>query len=190
MVALPFLAPRVAQGRPGMELAPGAAIAIAGFGLVLLAGAALLLRDRARAAPARLASLAAATAALVVAANLGFLVLAPANDAAPIARVLAAAEAEGRRVGMVGDYESEFHFAGRLRQPFADELGDAGAIAWARANPEGVVLRSYGRRAALPADWPAPLHLGPWRGRLVAAWPAALVAGPRGAELMSDPPAR
>lgn len=190
MVALPFLAPRIAQGRPGMELATGLAVAIAGFGLVLLAGAALLLRDRARAAPARLASLAAATAALVVAANLGFLVLAPANDAAPIARVLAAAEAEGRRVGMVGDYESEFHFAGRLREPFADELGDAGAIAWARANPEGVVLRSYGRRAALPADWPAPLHLGPWRGRLVAAWPAALVAGPRGAELMSDPPAR
>ena len=190
MVALPFLAPRIADGRQGMELGAAIAVAIAACGLALLAGAAALLRDRPRAAPARLASLAAATAALVVAANLGFAVLAPANDAAPLARVLAAAEAEGRPVGMVGDYESEFHFAGRLRRPFADELGDTGAVEWARANPAGIVLRSYGRRAALPADWPAPLHLGPWRGRVIAAWPAALVAGPRGAELMSDPPAR
>lgn len=188
MLALPLAAGRIAGDRPGLATPPwfGAACAAAGFVLIGYAG--WFLRDPPRAAPGRAATIAIGSALALVAVNLGFLVIAPAYDTRPVARLLARYEAERWPIAVTGDYENEFRLAGRLTTRIVDELGDAQLIAWARAHPDGIVIvDTYRRVKSLPGDWPMPLHLGPFRGRVLAIWPAAEIAGPKGEALLRGP---
>jgi 4-amino-4-deoxy-L-arabinose transferase-like glycosyltransferase len=187
MMALPFLVGRLSGGRGGIAVPLWFGVLDEVVGMALIALAVWLWRDRLRTVPARAATIAVAATALLLAVNVGFLAMAPAYDTGPAARVLAKLQAEGRPIGITSDYESEFHFAARLTKPFVDEIGDAKTIPWVQANPTGVVIHTYSRRASLPADFPAPLFLGPFRGRLLAIWPSELLAGPRGPELLNPP---
>jgi hypothetical protein len=187
MMALPFVVQRLAAGRSGIGVPLWFGILDEIVGIALIVAAVWLWRDRPRRAPARAATIAAGACAMLLAVNVGFLALAPAYDTAPVSRVLARLQAEGRPIGITGDYESEFHFAARLTGPFADEIGAAKTIPWAQAHPNGVVIHTYSRRARLPPDFPQPLFLGPFRGRLLAVWPSEVIAGPRGREIL-DPP--
>jgi 4-amino-4-deoxy-L-arabinose transferase-like glycosyltransferase len=187
MMALPFVVQRLAAGRSGIGVPLWFGILDEVVGLALVAFALWLWRDRPRSAPARAATISAGAGAMLLAVNVGFLALAPAYDTGPVSRVLADLQAQGRPIGITSDYESEFHFAARLSKPFADEIGAAKTIPWALANPDGVVIHTYARRAALPSDFPQPLFLGPFRGRLLAIWPSETIAGPRGAEILNPP---
>ncbi|MBM3523961.1 MAG: glycosyltransferase family 39 protein [Alphaproteobacteria bacterium] len=188
MLALPLVADRITGDRPGFETPRwfGAACAAAGFVLIGYVG--WFLRDPPRAAAGRAATIAVGSALALVAVNVGFLVLAPAYDARPVARLLASFETEGRPIAVTGDYQSEFRLAGRLTTRIVDELDDAQLIAWAREHPGGIVIvDTYRRVRTLPGDWPLPLHLGPFRGRTLAVWPAREIAGLRGGELLKGP---
>lgn len=190
MLALPLFGARLTGDRPGLDMPSwfGALAAFTGFVLIGYAG--WFLRDPPRAAVGRAATIAVGSTLAIVAVNVAFLLLAPAYEMRPAAQVLAQMEALGRPIAVTGDYENEFRLAGRLTTRIADELGDDALIAWARANPQGVVIvDTYRRVPALPADWPVPLHLGAFRGRVMAIWSAADIAGPRGAELLRGPPA-
>lgn len=58
---------------------------------------------------------------------------------ADVGRVLGEAQARGQPVAYVGDYQGEFHFAGRLRAPLA-VVGPAHAEAWLNEHPQGVLV--------------------------------------------------
>ena len=45
---------------------------------------------------------------------------------------------------------------------------------------------TYGGISQLPGEWPQPIYVGAWRGRIVAIWPAELL-DKYGAELLSAP---
>lgn len=68
-----------------------------------------------------------------------------------IGQALAAVEAQGRPIAYIGNYQGEFHFAGRLRQPIA-EIAPAEALSWAQAHPQGLLFaRDKRLRGALAA---------------------------------------
>lgn len=189
LMGLRWIVARVDKGAHAAALTTEFAIAAALFGVVCLAAAVWLWRDRPRPAPARLFTIALSCAGLVLGANISLHVLSPKFEMGPTVEALAEAERSGRRIAIVGSYGPDFYFAGELRRPIEGGMDPSGAVAWARANPQGVVVRTYARRATpLPADWPRPLHLGSHRGRAIAVWPAAEIGGARGAELLSDTP--
>ena len=71
-----------------------------------------------------------------------------AFDAAAVAALTGGADAQG--VAVYGrDYEAEFNFVGRLRNPVANPRDPAALDAWLAAHPEGVVIAEVG---AAP-DW-------------------------------------
>ena len=73
----------------------------------------------------------------------------------------------------VGDYEAEFNFVGRLRQPVV-ELVDRDPVLWVLEKPKRVLVVTYSGRKQLPGEWPQPIYVGAWRGRILAVWPAEL----------------
>lgn len=60
-------------------------------------------------------------------------------DVRPIAQVLRQAEDEGRPIAAVDKYHGQYHFAGRLRRPFA-EMGITEATLWIAENEKGVLV--------------------------------------------------
>jgi 4-amino-4-deoxy-L-arabinose transferase-like glycosyltransferase len=140
-------------------------------GLALIAFGVAVALDRRRGPAFRAATLAALTAAMVVAAHLAvFPTLRPRFDVAAVAAELAHAEAENRPVAITYDYHGQYHFAARLRRPIHATTKDD-VIAWARANPEGIIV-DY--RSEDPATYPVrPPYTERYRGRHVILWPAA-----------------
>jgi len=175
---------RVAAGRPGLE-SPQPYDALA-LGAVLMIFAAWALTGRARPASERVAAMGIGVTAALIAGHAAFAPLAPAYDGARPAMVLSALERQGIALAVTGDYESEFHFEGRLTKPIV-ELLSADPVAWAQANPRGVIIATYTNRAGFPLDWPTPIYVGAWRGRVLAMWAASRVVE-RGPELLSDLP--
>lgn len=156
--------PRLADVLP---LGPEALVA----GLALVALSAAIAFDRERGPTFRIATLATLTAAAVVVAHVAvFPSLRPRFDVAEVAAELARAEASGRPVAITYDYHGQYHFAGRLRRPIHATTKDD-VIAWAKANPGGLVA-DY--RNEDPATYPVqPPFAAPYRGRYVVLWPAA-----------------
>jgi hypothetical protein len=179
----PIALDRVIAGRPGLGGSIGFGQVAGGAALMIAAG--WILVGPPRPVARRVAEFGIAVAAVVALGHASFTPLAPAYDSARPAAAIAAAARAGP-VAIVGDYESEFHFAGRLLQPIV-ELLNADPVAWAEANPQGAVIATYARRVRLPSHWPQPLYLGAWRGRVLALWPSA-TAIEVGNELFSDPP--
>lgn len=94
-------------------------------------------------------------------------------DLRPAAAALARAEAEGRPIANVGRYEAQYHFLGRLSLPLA-EIEERDVLAWARANPDGVVVRYPARTD--PANEKAALLVQPFRSRWIEIWEARALA--------------
>jgi len=121
----------------------------------------------------RLAWIAAAVPVLVIAANVVFAARFAARfDLAPAAEFLARAERDGRPLAYPPDYEGEYNFLGRLRRPLAI-LGGPEVVAWAKANPTGLLLVPLSE-ASVPREW-KPVAQFPDRDKTLTIWDAATV---------------
>jgi 4-amino-4-deoxy-L-arabinose transferase-like glycosyltransferase len=176
-LSAPLFADRILAARPGLAL-PGwllALIAACGVGLVAGSVAALRVRRTHRV----IAVLAALPVALLIALHVGMLALRPTFDVGPVAAFLARAEAAGTPVALLGDYEGQYHFAGRLTRPIPD-VNHTTALSWAAAHPDGLLITSP---RTLPDD-AAPAFTTPYRGRRIAIWHARDVIA-RGGTLLN-----
>ena len=87
--------------------------------------------------------------------------LAPAYDVAPMARELARLQALGYAVTNEGNYHAQYHFAGRLRQPFV-QLSGRELADWLVAQPNRVAV-VYLRPHEDPGPY-QPQFSHPYRG--------------------------
>ncbi len=161
---------------PILPLGPKVAVTAAGiapfWGLLPLGlGLAAALRPPAGLS-SRILVLAGLTAVLVVTAHLSLRPLLAANyDLAPLAKRLAAWEAEGRPLAHSNKYHGQFDFLGRLKKPIAI-IDEKNVTSWAAANPRGKVI-SYHYK--LPTGL-TPDYVQRYRGGYVTVWDAQTVA--------------
>ena len=95
-----------------------------------------------------------------------FRTAAPAYDLQAVGRVLAAAQASGRRVASVARYHGQFGFVGRLRRPIV-QLDSASAPAWAARHPDGLLVVMTGQTGE---EYPKAVFTQPYRGGYLAVW--------------------
>jgi 4-amino-4-deoxy-L-arabinose transferase-like glycosyltransferase len=176
LLAAPLYADRLLAARPTLLL-PGwllALVAVCGVGLIAGSVAALRVGSMYRAT----AMLAALPIGLLVALHIGMLALRPTLDVGPVAAFLARAEATNTPVALLGDYEGQYHFAGRLKRQIPD-VNHTTALSWAAAHPDGLLITSP---RTLPDD-ATPAFTTPYRGRRIAIWHARDVVARGGALL-------
>jgi hypothetical protein len=138
--------------------------------IFLLLGILLLLHGR-----GELRRLAVAGLVGVFALNALFtLTIWPRWDLRPAARLLSAAEQAGHPLANEGNYEGEFHFAGRLTHPIAELYGDKAIEDYARAHPDALIVAHPGQLTA--ADLRYALLAQPFRSSWVVIWPASSLA--------------
>ncbi len=70
-------------------------------------------------------------------------------DTAPMATAIRSALAAGHPIAMIGRYNGEYHFEGRLRDVHIDMISAQSAPAWLRAHRSGLLLR-YDRDRKAP----------------------------------------
>jgi 4-amino-4-deoxy-L-arabinose transferase-like glycosyltransferase len=145
-------------------------------------GALLLLRGR-----GELRRLAVAGLVGTLALNTLFtLTMWPNFDLRPAAQLLGAADAEGRAIGYLGNYEGQFHFEGRITRPI-ERLSEGDSVqAFARAHPDGLIIARPEKLDA--ADLRYPLLVQPFRSSWVVIWPAASLAAHRAGRTPPEPP--
>lgn len=122
--------------------------------------------------------------ATVAANGLFTLSLWPAYDFAPVARILAKAEAGGRPVANLESNDGQYTFLGRLTQPVTQLHGMDALKAWSAAHPTGLVI-TYPRRLSA-ADREHAVYIQPFRGISVAVWPAPAFIEAREQGLVGD----
>ena len=141
--------------------------------IFLLLGILLLLRGR-----GELRRLAVAGLAGVFALNVLFtLTIWPRWDLRPAARLLGTAEQAGRPLANLGNYEGEFHFAGRLTRPITELYGDKAIQDYARAHPNALIVAHPGTLTT--ADLRYALLAQRFRSSWVVIWPATSLADVR-----------
>src|SRR5690606_10524336 len=113
------------------------------WGWVLVAWGLWLLSRRISGLEAKVLLAATTSVALYLALHLTALrAMAPTFDMRPMSEALAQREAAGLPLATSLDYQGEFHFLGRLRQPLAVYRDETELRAWAGRHPGGyVVLR-------------------------------------------------
>lgn len=151
-------------------------------GMTLLTGSYLLALLTPRTSLARLVQLALLPVLLALTVNLEFAVsLRQFFDLTPVAQKIRALEEAGRPVAVYPAYEGAFDLTGRLPAPpqVVDSL--PAALAWAAANPDGIVV-SYFRGGILHMP-EQPLYLGPAEDFRAALWTSATVLHSRAAVL-------
>jgi hypothetical protein len=95
-------------------------------------------------------------------------------DLSPATALISAAQAQGHAVAYEGNYEGQFHFAGRLTQPIA-ELRDRAAVeAFAQQHPDGLVITHPDKLDASALRY--ALLAQPFRSAWVVVWSAQTVA--------------
>jgi 4-amino-4-deoxy-L-arabinose transferase-like glycosyltransferase len=95
-----------------------------------------------------------------------FRTAAPAYDVQAVSRVIAAAQAAGRRVASVAHYHGQFGFIGRLQQALV-QLDSDGALAWAAQHPDDLLV-VITRKA--PEQYPKAVFTQPYRSGYLAVW--------------------
>ncbi len=150
-----------------------------GSGMLLLLGSYVLTLLTLQSLQARLLQVALLPVLLSAAVNLEFsTTLHSYFDLEPIAGQIRRLEERGVPVAIAGGYDGAFDFAGRLPRPPAVLTDQAAAFAWAKANPQGVVISFFqGGILRLPKR---PLFLGNADEYRVAVWPAETVVETRG----------
>jgi 4-amino-4-deoxy-L-arabinose transferase-like glycosyltransferase len=144
---------------------------------VLLAAAAVValapLRDRV----ATVATIAAASVAMVAGSLAGVGRAAfDAYELHPVARVLAQEQRAGRPIAHLGKYHGQFQFVGRLEQPLLVIPAPGDLMSWAKQHPDGAVV-IYARLPLTHADGAKPLFAQKFKGRHVSVWRGADLAG-------------
>ena len=90
-------------------------------------------------------------------------------DFTPTAEVLGKAQRAGTRIAFLGEYQLQFHFAGRLRTPI-EVVDEAGARAWAARHPRDLIVVNT------LDDWrvtgPQPVAQQRFRTRWIQVWRA------------------
>jgi 4-amino-4-deoxy-L-arabinose transferase-like glycosyltransferase len=95
-------------------------------------------------------------------------------DLSPTTALISTSQAAGHPVAFAGNYEGQFHFAGRLTRPIVELYDGQSLQAFAKAHPDGLVvthpdqLDGSARRYALLAQ--------PFRSAWLVVWSAPTVA--------------
>ncbi len=139
-----------------------ASLPVAG-GLLVIVGFALL---RWRSLPAQAGGLLLAMALLHAALTP---LLGAQFDFTPTARLLGEAQRAGRQIAFLGEYQLQFHFAGRLHDP-VEVLSEAEARRWAEAQPNELIVVN----TLVPWQAPGaqPVAQQRWRTRWIQVWRA------------------
>jgi 4-amino-4-deoxy-L-arabinose transferase-like glycosyltransferase len=109
----------------------------------------------------------------------------PAFDMRPAAQVLARAEAQGRGVGNLGVYDSQFEFMGRMTQPVARLYEGASIQRFAARHPQGLILEYPDRIDAADLRYAALVQ--PYRGAWLVIWNATTLAALRRDQTPPEP---
>ena len=91
-------------------------------------------------------------------------------DFTPTAQLLGEAQRRGTPVAFLGEYQLQFHFAGRLQVPVA-ALDEAGARTWASAHPQALIVVNWRDEWREPGG-PKPLLQQRFRKRWIQVWRA------------------
>jgi 4-amino-4-deoxy-L-arabinose transferase-like glycosyltransferase len=176
------LQPLVAGNYVHGEWPDSAAIYSRYFSVVfLLLGALLLLRGR-----GELRRLAVAGLIGALALNTLFtLTLWPRYDLRPTAHLLAAAEKANRPIAYLGNYEGQFHFEGRLRQPIRELFGDEALQAFGHDHSDGLIVTRVDQPDA--TDLRYALLVQPFRSSWLVVWPAMSLADLRTGHTPPEP---
>ncbi|GLQ88221.1 ArnT family glycosyltransferase [Dyella flagellata] len=168
LFALPYAMPSLAFHSEWVE---GAAPYSRTFSVAfLLLGGLLLLRGRGEMRRVAVAGLLG-----VLALNTLFtLTLWHKYDLSPTTALISSAQHAGHSVAYEGNYEGQFHFAGRLAQPVA-ELHDGAAVqAFAQQHPDGLIITHPDNLDASALRY--ALLAQPFRSAWVVVWSAQTVA--------------
>jgi 4-amino-4-deoxy-L-arabinose transferase-like glycosyltransferase len=168
LLALPYLT----QGHSlHSEWVEGAAPYSRSFSVVfLLLGALLLMRGRGEMRRVALAGLVG-----VLALNTLFtLTLWHKYDLAPASSVVSNAQADGQDIAIIGNYEGQFHFAGRLTRPIAELWNNEDIQSFAASHPNGLIITHPDQLDATALRY--ALLVQPFRSSWVEVWPATTVA--------------
>jgi len=106
-------------------------------------------------------------------------------DLHPTASLLAAADADHRAIGYVGNYEGQFNFEARLTQPVHELVNNEDIQAFAAAHPDGLIVVPV--NTLDPNDKRYPLLAQPFRSSWVVTWPASSLAALRAGRIPSEP---
>ena len=90
-------------------------------------------------------------------------------DFTPTAKVLGQAQRAGRQIAFLGEYQLQFHFAGRLRAPIA-MVDEADARAWAQRHPDQLIVVNTLEAWQHPGAQPVTQQR--WRTRWIQVWRA------------------
>ena len=90
-------------------------------------------------------------------------------DFSPTAKVLGEAQRAGKRIAFLGQYQLQFHFAGRLHDP-VEVVEEAGARAWAVAHPQDLMVVNTREKWIHPG--PQPVLQQAFRTRWIQVWRA------------------
>lgn len=169
LIAAPLFADRLIAARPGLVF-PGwlQALSVAS-GVILIVGCLATLRITS--SRSVIAALSALSIALLAALHVPLLALRPTFETGRIAEFLRQAERAGTPVAILGDYEGQFNFAGRLARPI-EELNHTTALRWAVAHPDGLLI-TVPQSVASEAT---PALVARYRGREAVIWHARDVA--------------
>nr|WP_298683045.1 hypothetical protein [uncultured Dongia sp.] len=160
----------------GIGMTSGLVLLVAGYGIAQLSPMHLL---------SRTIQVATLPVLLMTCINIEF----PFNlrqffDLEPVAERLRQLEEAGQPLAVYGPYRGEFDFYGRLATAPLALPDKAAALAWAKANPAGVIVSYFdGSPLRLPA---LPYYRGVARDRWVAIWPTSAVTATEGATLNSS----
>ncbi|HWS77955.1 MAG TPA: glycosyl transferase [Thermomonas sp.] len=159
LLAVPALAGRIRQPFPAALLT---SLPVAGA-LLAIVGIALL---RWRSLPAQAGGL-LLTVVLLHAALTPL--LKSQFDFTPTATVLGEAQRTGTRIAFLGEYQLQFHFAGRLRAPL-EVVDEAAARAWAERHPDQLIVVNTREDWRVPG--PQPVAQQRFRARWIQVWRA------------------
>lgn len=160
----------------GIGMTSGLVLLVAGYGIAQLSPTHLL---------SRTIQVATLPVLLMTCINIEF----PFNlrqffDLEPVAARLRQLEEAGQPLAVYGPYRGEFDFYGRLSSAPIALADEAAALAWAEANPAGVIVSYFdGSPLRLPA---LPYYRGVARDRWVAIWPTSAVIATKGQTLNSN----
>ncbi|MEF9978414.1 MAG: glycosyl transferase [Thermomonas sp.] len=90
-------------------------------------------------------------------------------DFSPTARLLGEAQQAGKRVAFLGEYQLQFHFAGRLHAPL-EVVDEAAAREWASAHPQDMIVVNWRHEWREPGA--QPLLQQRFRTRWIQVWRA------------------
>ncbi len=181
LFALPNL---VAAHRLHGEWFEGAAAYSRSFSVAfLLLGALLLLRGRGEMRRLAFAGL----IGTLVLNTLFTLTLWHKYDLEPATRLLGAADAAGHAIGIVGSYEGQFQFGGRLHQPISELRPGQPIEDFAQAHPDGLIVEHPEKLDDDVLRYAVLVQ--PFRSSWLAIWPASTLADLRAHRQPPEPTA-